>query len=84
MYGITYSKKATKDLQKIAPKFRAVILAKLERLAADPDRAQNVKALQGAPLYRLRVGDYRVIYSRDDAIRVITVERVGDRREIYR
>lgn len=57
-------------------------MAKIEQYAADPaSLANQVKALKGVVAYRLRVGDYRVIFS-EDAI-VLLVLKVGHRREIY-
>ena len=50
------------------------------------DPALNVKALTNDPeaQYRLRVGNYRVKYNRDDGIKIIEVVRVGHRKDVYR
>ncbi|CAN5827650.1 hypothetical protein BH23CHL2_BH23CHL2_27960 [soil metagenome] len=54
----------------------------MTRLATDP-RPPDCEALQGYPYFRVRVGDYRIIYDvRDDAI-LVSVVLVGHRREIY-
>jgi mRNA interferase RelE/StbE len=55
----------------------------LERLAEDP-RAPGTERLTGVDAYRLRVGDYRLIYEIDDAARVVYVTRVRHRRDAYR
>ncbi|MFN2270123.1 MAG: type II toxin-antitoxin system RelE family toxin [Anaerolineae bacterium] len=62
-----------------------LVREKLEQIAADP-RAQhnNVTKLQDRPGYRLRVGDWRVIYELQDDQLVILVLKIGPRGEIYR
>ncbi len=60
------------------------ILKSLAGLAADPRAAQNVKTLQGQPGYRLRVGDWRVIYTLKDDVLTVLVIRIAHRREAYR
>ncbi|HEV8024711.1 MAG TPA: type II toxin-antitoxin system RelE/ParE family toxin [Candidatus Nanopelagicales bacterium] len=58
--------------------------AALDLLASDP-RPPRCVALTGVEsVYRVRVGDYRVLYSIDDEIRIISVIRIGHRREVYR
>ena len=53
-------------------------------LATDPRPRGCVKLQGAADLYRMRAGDYRVIYRIDDAIRVVEVTRIGHRRDVYR
>ncbi len=60
------------------------ILKSLAVLANDPRAARNVKALQGQPSYRLRVGDWRVIYTLRDEVLTVMVVRIAHRREAYR
>jgi mRNA interferase RelE/StbE len=55
----------------------------VDGLAADP-RPVGVVRLAGRAGYRVRVGDYRVVYAVDDAERVVIVARLGHRREVYR
>ena len=78
--------KAAKDLKVLTPPDRARILKKVEQYAADPtSQANNVKALQGSDLFRLRVGDYRVLFTiaEDGTVTVMLVHRVRHRREAY-
>lgn len=78
--------KAAKDLKALTPSDRARIIKKIEQYAADPtSQANNVKALQGSDLYRLRVGDYRVLFTvaADGSVSVMLVHRVRHRREAY-
>lgn len=51
-------------------------------LAQDP-RPPGCKKLKGEPGYRIRVGEYRIVYEIDDAIRVVLVQRAGPRKDIY-
>ena len=78
--------KAAKDLKALTPSDRARIIGKIERYTDDPaSQANNVKALQGSDLYRLRVGDYRVLFTiaADSTVTVMLVHRVRHRREAY-
>lgn len=59
------------------------IIVAVEALADEP-RPQGCRKLVGSDdLYRIRVGDYRVIYSVDDRLLVVGVERVRHRKEVY-
>jgi mRNA interferase RelE/StbE len=83
-YAIEVLPAAERDLRKVHPQMRARIRGAVLKLAADP-RPPGVRALKDRPGYlRVRVGDYRIIYTiEDDVLRVIVV-RVGHRRDVYR
>jgi mRNA interferase RelE/StbE len=83
-YSLSYRPSVEKDLQSIPRSFVARIIARIERLPSDPFPPQSAK-LQGAErLYRLRVGDYRIVYEVDlDALHII-VQYVRHRRDVYR
>ncbi len=87
MYSVVYEKSAIKDLVGVEKPFRLLIKEKIEILAKDPDRLKNrIKALKGKEykgLYRLRVGDYRVVYQRKDDVLIILIVRIGHRKEVY-
>jgi mRNA interferase RelE/StbE len=60
------------------------VIAKIEELATEP-RPAGCRKLQGkSGLWRLRVGDYRVVYTVDDTQRLVDVVAVRHRREVYR
>jgi mRNA interferase RelE/StbE len=82
---IAYETRAIKDLKAIEARERGRIIAKVQQYAADPAALANqVIHLTNSPFYRLRVGDYRVIFSLDDELVVLmTVIRVRHRREAY-
>ncbi len=87
MYSVVYEKSAIKDLVGVEKPFLLLIKEKIEILAKDPDRLKNrIKALKGKEykgLYRLRVGDYRVVYQRKDDVLIILIVRIGHRKEVY-
>ena len=83
-YNLSYKPSVEKDLRSIPRLLVAQIIARIERLASDPFPPQSVK-LQGAErLYRLRVGEYRVVYGVDSEARHILVHHVRNRRDVYR
>lgn len=84
MYKLTYKKSVEKDLRNIAGPVRKLIVAKIQGLARDPRPNGSTKIRGGDKLYRLRSGEYRIIYRVEDGILTILVLKVGHRREVYR
>ena len=85
MYEIFFTKKADRALRKMSRKTARLIREKLDQLAQDPyARNPNVTKLQGRPGYRLRVGDWRVIYELEEGRLVILVLKVAPRGGVYR
>jgi mRNA interferase RelE/StbE len=86
MYEIQLSKSARKVYLKLPSSTRALIYEKLLALAQSPMiQNNNVKKLQGIEnAYRLRVGDFRVIYCLYHDKLVIEVINIGHRKEVYR
>jgi mRNA interferase RelE/StbE len=83
VYQVVIGKAARKALSALQAVQRARISKAIHSLGNNP-RPQGVTKLAGAELYRIRVGDYRVVYAIDDTIRVVSVTNVGHRRDIYR
>jgi mRNA interferase RelE/StbE len=85
MYQLTYLKRAEKALLAMPRTTALLIREKLRQLVVDPHAPNNnVKKLQGREGYRLRVGEWRVIYEiRDDCL-IILVLDIGPRGDIYR
>ena len=83
-YAIEVLPAAERALRKVHPEIRARIRGAVLKLATDP-RPPGARALKDRPGYlRVRVGDYRIIYTiEDDVLRVLVV-RVGHRRDVYR
>jgi len=62
----------------------ALVTTKVKAVAEDPLAPNNnVKKLTGRPGYRLRVGDWRVVYDLQKSLRVLSVERIGPRGKVY-
>jgi mRNA interferase RelE/StbE len=85
VYKISYSKEAEKTLQRIPRNIAKLIHEKLKVIAASPYADHpNATKLQGREGYRLRVGDWRVIYKIKNERLVIIVMKVASRGEVYR
>jgi len=82
-YQLVIERRAQKALARIERRDRARIAEAIRALAQAP-RPRGAKQLTGRDVYRLRVGDYRVLYEIEDARLVILVVDVGHRREVYR
>lgn len=84
VYRIEVKRSARKALLALPQASRVRIGEGIEALASDP-RKPGTRKLEGSDrLYRLRIGDYRVIYEIQDACLIVVVIKVGHRREIYR
>ncbi len=85
MYSIVFTKRADRSLRKMSRNRARLIREKLDQLAQDPyARNPNVIKLQGRPGYRLRVGDWRVLYELEDDRLVILVLKIAPRGGAYR
>ena len=85
MYKITYTTQAAKALLKIPRNTANLIREKLEQVAIDPFATiPNAKKLQGRAGYRLRIGDWRVIYEINKNEVIIIVMKIAPRGEVYR
>ena len=82
-YRISFSTESKKFLKKLDRITQLRITTAIEKLEINP-RPSGAKKLVGRSGWRLRVGDYRVIYTIEDNILVVMVVRVGHRKEIYR
>ena len=84
IYQITFKKSAIKDLLSLPPEEVRRIIVKIDQLALEP-RPKGCKKLQGdnLELWRIRVGDYRVVYSIEDIIRIVEINAIGHRKDIY-
>jgi len=84
MLSIEYSKAARKALKAIPRNTARLIMEKIEALAADPmEPNNNVKKLTNHPGYRLRVGDWRVVYIIHEQALLIAVVRIAPRGDVY-
>jgi len=82
MYRIDFSKKAQKNLDKLSDIIAKPILSAIGSLSDNP-RPQGYKKLKGRKGYRIRVGNYRVIYEIFDEVLLIDVIDLGHRKDNY-
>ncbi len=84
-YTIIIKKQAKKKLQSLPYFERTRIAEKIEFLGYNPDDPTlDIKKLIGHPYFRLRVGDWRVIFDRQDKIKIIAIEKLASRGDIYK
>ncbi len=82
-YSIEIETSAAKQIARLQRGEQVRVAKAIKALAVDP-RPSGCKKLSGTTSsYRVRVGNYRIVYVVEDAIRVVTVTRVAHRREVY-
>jgi mRNA interferase RelE/StbE len=84
VYRILLEQSAERDLRRLSPEIHDRVIRALQRLAGNPRPAGCRKLTGTANDWRIRVGDYRVVYDVDDTARTVRVNRVRHRREVYR
>jgi len=84
MYSIVVSRSAEKDLEKLPSQIVKRVGKAIDELEITP-KPPGSKKLKATTenLWRIRVGDYRIIYSIDDNIYVVDIRKVGHRKDIY-
>ena len=82
MFEITWTEKAYEQLNKLDGMIAHRILKKLDELSQDPF-SKDIRRLKGERAYRMRIGDYRVIFDIDKNKLIILILRVGHRKKIY-
>jgi mRNA interferase RelE/StbE len=84
MYAIVVSKSAAKDLEKISKTQLSAIIEAIDGLSKNP-RPTGCKKLKGniEDFWRIRKGDYRVIYQISDLVKIIDIRRIRHRRDVY-
>ena len=84
IYRVRLTSTAEKERKQLPAPLRARIDSAIEELKTNP-RPPGVTKLSGSDNdWRIRVGDYRIVYEIDDSARVVTVWRIAHRREVYR
>jgi mRNA interferase RelE/StbE len=78
-YELLIRRSAAKELEALPLTYRRRIVVRIQHLSAAP-RPPGVEKLSGAEQYRIRQGDYRVLYEVDDGERTVTIVRIGHRR----
>ncbi len=82
-YSLVIKKSAERELRKVPKEDMRRITDRIRELTQNPRPVGNEK-LSGQDRYRVRQGDYRIVYAVDDERRVVEVVKIGHRREVYR
>ena len=82
-YKIEIKRSAFKELEKIPQKDLKRIVLKIESLANNP-RPPGIEKLSGLERYRIRQGNYRILYSIEDDVLTVYVVKIGHRKDVYR
>jgi len=82
-YRLLIKPSAAKELEGLPTKDRKRVVARMRGLSAQP-RPPGCEKLTGHDLFRVRQGDYRVLYEVEDTDLVVTVFKIGHRRDVYR
>ena len=84
MYRVLLERAAEKDLSRLTSEIHNRVIAAIRALGTTP-RPPGCRKLAGSKdHWRIRVGDYRVVYEIADEIRIVRINRVRHRREVYR
>jgi mRNA interferase RelE/StbE len=83
MYRVDLRRQAQKELDKLPKSDFQAVIESIKDLGQTP-RPRGIEKVKNTGLWRIRQGDYRIIYAIDDNEHLVTIVRVGHRREIYR
>jgi mRNA interferase RelE/StbE len=85
VYSIDFAPRTEQQLNLIPKAIRKLIFERIDKLRLNP-RPENIEPLHGAEkgLYRIRQGDYRIVYSIEDKKLLILIVRIVHRREVYK
>ena len=82
-YKLEIKKSALKEIEHLPKRELKAILEKIAFLTDDP-RPYGYEKLSGEEKYRIRCGDYRILYSIEDEVLVVYIVKVGHRKDVYR
>jgi mRNA interferase RelE/StbE len=82
-YSLRIKRSAEKEMRRVPKADLRRIVERIESLATEP-RPLGSEKLFGEDAYRIRQGDYRILYAVDDEQRTIEIIEIGHRREVYR
>jgi mRNA interferase RelE/StbE len=83
MYQVKFKTSAAKEFQKLPSPVKQRLQIAINHLKTDPRPIGSIKLKGSDDLYRLRVGDYRIVYQIDDEIKTVVITRVRHRRDVY-
>ena len=83
-WEVRFKPSALREFRDLPGNMQTRVGRRLDSLASDP-RPQGVQKLEGgADFYRVRVGDYRIVYAIDDPARIVFIAKIGHRGDAYR
>lgn len=83
MYDIELTRNATRELRRLNNPILRRLLNAIEDLKENPRPQGSKKLVNTEELWRIRVGDYRIVYSIADEIKIVTITRVAHRKDVY-
>ena len=83
-FEVSFARSARKDLESLPVEVADRILYRIERLTENPRPRGSVKLQGRRGLWRIRVGDYRVVYTVDEAACYVDITQIRHRRDVYR
>ncbi|MEI6638301.1 MAG: type II toxin-antitoxin system RelE/ParE family toxin [Chlorobium sp.] len=83
-YSVIFKPSVEKDLRKIPAAMVDRLFQRIDGLTADPFPPQSLKLAGGEFFYRIRVGDYRIVYQVDTEEKQIVIQYIRHRRDVYR
>ncbi|MEI8195416.1 MAG: type II toxin-antitoxin system RelE/ParE family toxin [Phycisphaerae bacterium] len=84
MHEVLISSQAERDLRRLPKQMFSRVIPEIQALGRIPRPSGCLKLAGSKNDYRIRIGDYRVLYEIDDNIRIVRIMRVRHRREVYR
>ena len=82
-YRLVFTRSAKRELEQLPRHVLELLKPRIDELLLQP-RPHGCQKLSGTDFYRIRQGDYRVLYAIDDRERVVEIIKIGHRREVYR
>jgi mRNA interferase RelE/StbE len=83
VYSIEIKHSAAREIEALPLSDRRKVVERIGRLAEEP-RPRGCEKLAGGERYRVRQGDYRIVYSVEDALLIVWIVKIGHRRDVYR
>jgi len=84
MYKLTFKKSAVKEINSLPKKIVGPVVKVIDSLAENPRPADCIKLKGKEKLWRVRSRDYRIVYSIDDKVEIVEINRVRHRKDVYR
>lgn len=82
-YSVLVTRSAEREIERLPTPVRRLVVRRIQALAGNP-RPHGSQKLAGEDKYRIRQGDYRIVYTIEDEIVTVTIVRVAHRSDVYR